>query len=139
MTLHSVTIDLSDRVLARLQQAAVLMQRSLEEMIEQTIQGNLPPVIEDLPPSLQTEAALLQQADNQTLWRLAQESLVPEEWARHEVLLSQRQEGALSEAGQQELVQLRERVDHFVLRRSFVLALLKWRGYTLSSSPARMN
>ena len=52
MNLHSVTIDLPDIVLRRQQQAAILMQRPLTEMIEQTIQGNLPPVLEDLPSAL---------------------------------------------------------------------------------------
>lgn len=46
---------------------------------------------------------------------------------------------ALSGPEQRELVDLRGRVDRFVLRRSFVLALLKWRGHTLPSIPARLN
>jgi len=139
MSLHSVTIDLPDIVLRRLQQAAVLMQRPLTEMIEQTIQGNLPPVLEDLPSALQSEIATLQQADDQTLWRIAQEALPAEQWARHEELLSQQQEKALAEEEESELARLREGTDRFVMRRSYVLALLKWRGHTLPAAAARMN
>lgn len=139
MALHSVTIDLPEPILHRLQQAAAVLQRPLEEMIEQTIQGNLPPVLDDLPSGIQEEAAALQQADDQTLWRIAQETLPPQQWTRHEELLIRRQEEALSNAEEGELAELRGRVDRFVLRRSFVLALLKWRGHTLPSIPARLN
>jgi hypothetical protein len=139
MTLHPVTINLPDKVLHRLQQAATTLQRPLEEMIEQTIQSNLPPLIEDLPPSLQTEAAALQQADDQSLWHIVQEALPDEQWERHTELLSRQQEGSLSEAEARELAQLREGVDRFVLRRSFVLALLKWRGHSLPIAPLKAN
>jgi hypothetical protein len=61
------------------------------------------------------------------------------QWARHTELLSRQQEGALSEAEAREWAQLRESVDHFVLRRSFVLALLKWRGHSLPLAPLKAN
>jgi predicted transcriptional regulator len=139
MTLHPVTINLPDKVLHRLQQAATTLQRPLEEMIEQTIQANLPPLIEDLPPSLQAEAASLQQADDQSLWHIVQEALPGEQWERHTELLSRQREGVLSKAEERELAQLREAVDRFVLRRSFVLALLKWRGHSLPLAPIKAN
>lgn len=131
MSIQPVTINLSDSVLQRLQRAAHTLQRPLDEMIEQTIVGNLPPLIEDLPSEIQAEAAILQQADDQSLWRIVQEALPEGQWERHTELLAQQQERDLSQAETQELVQLRTAADRFVLRRSFVLALLKWRGHTL--------
>jgi hypothetical protein len=127
----SVQINLPEHVLQRLRRAAEMMQRPLDEVIEQTVLGNLPPVLADLPPSLQSEFASLQRADNQTLWRIAQETLPADQWERHEELLVRQQETNLSETEQQELVQLREKTDLFVMRRSYVLALLKWRGQAL--------
>jgi hypothetical protein len=99
MTLHPVTINLPNKVLHRLQQAATTLQRPLEEMIEQTIQANLPPLIEDLPPSLQAEAASLQQADDQSLWHIVQEALPDEQCDGHTALLSRQREGVLSSDG----------------------------------------
>jgi hypothetical protein len=44
---------------------------------------------------------------------------------------------ALNEREQAELARLRAETDHQVLRKSFALALLKWRGFTLPSLGAR--
>jgi hypothetical protein len=129
LTAVSVQLNLPKHVLQRLQRAAEVMQRPLDEVIEQTILGNLPPTPTDVPPSLQDEFASWQRADNQTLWRMARETLPPEQWTRREALLDRQQEAKLSEAEQQELAQLREKIDLFVMHRSYVLALLKRRGH----------
>lgn len=131
MTTQTVTLDLPEPVIERLKQAADTMQRSVEEIIEQTIQGNLPPALSDVPLALQAEADILQGADSQALWQIAQEQMPKSQWERHEELLGKKQDSLLSESEQEELGGLRESADLFVLRRSYALALLKWRGHAL--------
>ncbi len=131
MITQSVTVELSPTMFQRLQQAADTMHRSVEEVIEQTIQGNLPPALTDVPPALQQEAETLQRADRATLWQIAQEQVPAEQWDRHEALLNRNQSGELSDIERDELSRLRQQADVFVLRRSYALALLKWRGYAL--------
>ncbi len=137
MTVQSVTVTLPEPIVKRLQQAAQTMQLSVGDVLAQTIRGNLPPALADLPDDMQADFALLQNADSATLWRIAQESLPPAQRKRHESLLERNREQQLSELEAAELARLRMITDRFVLRRSYALALLKWRGHTISD--ARQN
>lgn len=134
MTVQTVTLDLPQDIYARLQQMARATQQSLEDVVVYTIRGNLPPVMNDLPPELQGELVSLQNQSDRALLTLAQESVPSEQWRRHEYLLSRNQDGSLTAAERAELTRLRTTVDRLVLRRSYALALLKWRGYTISES-----
>ena len=128
----SITVELSQSLYEQLQQAANSMRQSIEDVVEQSIRGNLPPALAEVPPELQQEVDMLQRADRATLWRIAHEKLPSDQWRRHEELLERNQAGMLSATEQAELYSLRERTDLFVLRRSYALALLKWRGQAIS-------
>lgn len=136
MTVESVTIDLPEEVYQRVRQAAAALRRPVSEILEQTIRGNLPPLLTDLPEDMQEELALLQNAESATLWQIAQESLPPDQWKRHQQLLHAQQMGRLSPQEADELEDLRTKTDQYVLRRSYALALLKWRGHLPSQPPA---
>ena len=88
----------------------------------------------NLPPELQGELVSLPSQSDQALLTVAQESVPSEQWRRHEYLLSKNQDGSLTKAERAELTQLRMAADRLVLCRSYALALLKWRGYTLSGN-----
>ena len=88
----------------------------------------------NLPPELQGELVSLPSQSDQALLTVAQESVSSEQWRRHEYLLSKNQDGSLTKAERAELTQLRMAADRLVLCRSYALALLKWRGYTLSGN-----
>jgi len=75
---------------------------------------------------------LLDLSDND-LWAVANSSIDPGQWQRHRHLLQKNTDGTLGEQEQRELEHLRAQADRYVLRRSFALALLKWRGYALPS------
>jgi hypothetical protein len=64
----------------------------------------------------------------------SKEILPAEQWDRHQQLLERNQAGTLTHIEQEELAHLRAVTDLFVFRRSYSLALLKWRGYTLPIS-----
>jgi len=122
----------------RLQRMAEAIQRPVEEVTFQTIRGNLPPSVDDLPPELRDELAAVQNLDDKALWAIVKESLPPDQWRRHEYLLRKNQEGTLTAAEQEELARLRAATDRFVFRRSYALALLKWGGTpSLSLRPGR--
>ena len=134
MTVQTVTLDLPQDIYARLQQMARATQQSLEDVVVYTIRGNLPPIVNDLPPEMQGELVSLQSSSDQALLTVAQESVPSEQWRRHEYLLSKNQDGSLTKAERAELTRLRMAADRLVLRRSYALALIKWRGYTLSGN-----
>jgi hypothetical protein len=131
MASQSITLNLPEKLYQRIRHAADTMQRPLEDVLFQTIQGNLPPALDNLPDELQAEFAQLQIVDDQTLWKLAKAPLNSKQWQHHQELLDKNQSDDLSAGEQTELANLRKMVDKFVMRRSYALALLKWRGYSL--------
>jgi hypothetical protein len=132
--MQAITLHLSEDIYWRLQSMAQATHQSLEAVVSQTIQGNLPPVVDDLPAEWRNDLVELQRLPDAALWAITHETLPAEQWRRHQELLEQNQNGNLTQAEQEELVNLRTAADRFVFRRSYALALLKWRGYTLPIS-----
>ena len=134
MTTQTVTVTLPEEIYHRFQVSAHVMQQSMEDLLAQSIQGNLPPSIEDLPPELQNEIGLfLQSLTSQALWEIVKAPSLPATWQRQQELLEKNQEETLTAAEMDELEQLRVQMDRRVMRRSYALALLKWRGYIQSA------
>ena len=128
---QTMPIQLPDTIYQRLQQVAHETHHSIEEVVLQTIRGNLPPSLDDLSPELRCVVADLQHMSDEALWSVAKEPLPPRHWRRHQHLLRKGQESPLSAAEHQELAELRAAVDRFVTRRSYALGLLKWHGHTI--------
>jgi len=130
---QTIPLQLPEAIYQRLQQVAHAMNHSIEEVVLQTIHGNLPPSLDDLSPELHGVVADLQQMSDAALWSVTKESLPPHQWRRHQRLLRKGQESPLSTAEQEELAALRAATDRLVIRRSYALALLKWHGHTIST------
>ncbi|MBK9093744.1 MAG: hypothetical protein WAV74_23425 [Anaerolineae bacterium] len=135
MTLQTITLRLPEESYRRLQGMATALRRPLEEVASQTIRGNLPPAVDDLPAEFQDELAAWSNLSDEQLWRIALDSLPPDQWRRHRRLLRKNEANTLTDAEREELARLRAATDRFVVRRSYALALLKWRGHTLPISP----
>lgn len=130
---QTIPLQLPEAIYQRLQQVAHAMNHSIEEVVLQTIHGNLPPSLDDLSPELHGVVADLQQMGDAALWSVTKESLPPHQWRRHQRLLRKGQESPLSTAEHEELAALRAATDRLVIRRSYALALLKWHGHTIST------
>ena len=127
-------VTLPEEIYHRFQVSAHVMQQSMEDLLAQSIQGNLPPSIEDLPPELQNEIGLfLQSLTSQALWEIVKAPSLPATWQRQQELLEKNQEETLTAAEMDKLEQLRVQMDRRGMRRSYALALLKWRGYIQSA------
>lgn len=131
MNTKTVTIELPDKLHNSLRRAAEATQQSLEAVIVQTIAGNVPPFFDDFPADARDELLALQQLSDEELWTVSQNTVSPDQWRRHEQLLQKNARGMLCEDERQELEHLREETDRLVLRRSYALALLKWRGHAI--------
>jgi len=139
MALQTVKVKLPGVLYRRLERAAVITRQSLDAVLLQTIRGNLPPLLEDVPANERAELRALLDLGDDDLWAVARSSIDPKRWQRHQRLLRRNAVGTLSEREQAELARLRAETDHQVLRKSFALALLKWRGYALPSLDAQVN
>lgn len=126
MSVQTITLSLPNDIYRRFQHVAKAVQRPLEDIVFQTIQGNLPPSVEDLPLEWQAELASLQRCSSQALSAIFKEPLSSKQWERHQDLLYQNQTSELSETERQELADLRRETDRLVFRRSYALALLKY-------------
>lgn len=129
--MQTLTLKIPDTAYQRFEMMAKLIDRQLEEIVLQTIQGNLPPAFSDLSPELQTELATWVTLSDEALWRLATEVLPDSHTRRQQKLLLKNSAGTLNAKEKGELARLRAITDQFVLRRSALFALLKWRGYAL--------
>jgi hypothetical protein len=116
---------------------ANVSHRPLEDVLFQTIRGNLPPRLDDVPPDQRRSMADLQRFDDDALWAVAREPLPTQPWRRHQYLLRKVETNSLTDSERSELADLREATDHYVIRRSYALALLKWRGYSSGSMKRR--
>ena len=132
MALQPVTLKLPSTLYRRLERVAALTNQSLDAVLLQTIRGNLPIALEDAPPDMQVEFATLAKLNDDDLWAVARNPLDAKQWKRHQFLLRKHAAGSLDENGQRELARLRDATDRHVTRRSLALALLKWRGYTIT-------
>jgi hypothetical protein len=134
MTVPALHIQLPEAIYQRLQRMAEGTNQPLRTIVIQTIRGNLPPSLDDLRPEWREAVADLPALSDETLWAIAREPLPSRQWRRHQRLLHKMQESILTETERTALATLRMDADRFVTRRSYALALLKWRGHTRPSS-----
>lgn len=134
MTVQPLHLQLPETIYQRLQHVAEVTNQPLEAVVVQTIRGNLPPSFDDLRPEWREVVADLSSRSDEALWAIAREPLLSSQWRRHQRLLHKAQEGTLTDEQRIELTALRAATDRYVTRRSYALALLKWRGHTLPSS-----
>lgn len=139
MALQNVTVKLPQALYRRLERVAAVTHQSLDAVLLQTIRGNLPPLLEDVPAEESDELRALLNLRDDDLWAVARSSVDPKQWRRHQRLLRKNGAGALSAPEQGELERLRAETDRQVLRKSFALALLKWRGHALPFAEARSD
>jgi hypothetical protein len=131
METQSIRIELPKKMYRRLEKLATATNQTIDAVVLQTIRGNLPPVVEDLPSSMRAEFSALLRLKDKELLQLARTPINPTRWRRHQRLLAKNAEGELTTKEQVELEKLRAEADEYVLRKSFALALLKWRGHAL--------
>jgi len=136
---QAITVDLPEDIYLRLRHVAEQTEQPLEDVLFQSIQGNLPPSPLDAPSDMQEGLTAMWKADNETLREIARSHVPPEQWQRHQELLEKNQEDTLTDTERAEIEQLRAAVDEFVLRRSYALAILKWRGFSIAASETPDN
>ena len=129
--MQEINVQLPDEIYRRLVQMAAVLHRPLEEVLIQTIRGNLPPTLDGMPVEERDLVASLAPLDDDALRSIAGEPLPAQRWRRHQRLLRKAEESTLTPADTDELADLRAEMDRSVIRRSCALALLKWRGVAL--------
>ena len=131
-----VTVYLPASIYRQLQQTAQTTRRRLEEVLLQTITGNLPPTVDEAPSDVQAELRVLPGLDTTALWAIARGRVSSKQQTRHEYLLRQNQRGTIIPAEREELRQLGDMADKLTLKKAYAYALLRWRGFPLPTLEA---
>lgn len=133
MTLY--TVQLPENLYRRLQQQASAEQRSIEDLVRQTLSRQLPPAVpveDDLPPALREELLAMEHLSDAALWSLARSTLLPEQLAEMDLLRDTKQERSLTPEETDRQQDLLRTYDETVLRRAHAAMLLNSRGYELT-------
>jgi len=129
----TVTLNLPDSVVQSATRMAQILQRSLEEVLTETLASNLLDV-EDAPAGMQAELMQMTWLSDRELLAITYDHLTEAEQAQL-VSLSERQE-SLDQEEQQLLQFLRDRYGRITLRKARAFALLSLRaGQPLLSEP----
>lgn len=127
MATQPVSVTLPQPILQYLQEVAAATQQSLEQIVLQSLEGNLPPPVTNAPSEMQAELLAMQTLPVTELRQIASSQIPPAQQARHLDLLEKNKSDITPEE-QEELAALRLDADHLMLRKAYAWAVLRWRG-----------
>lgn len=128
---HSLTLSLSEPVYRYLRGVADATKQPLEWIVQQSIEGNLPPSTDNFPSELRDELLAMQTTPIATLRDIALSQVAPAQKNRHFALLEKKQEGHITREEKKELETLRLKADQLMVKKAYAWAMLKWLGEPL--------
>ena len=130
---QTITLQLPDETLQRYQRGATLARKVLEEFLAERLVEAVPPLADDLPSPLPEELKVLENLDDEALWKVAQSQLSPAHQRLYSCLLDRSSQGAITAGEQEELHALGEEARRLTLKKAHAYMLLKWRGHSIPS------
>ena len=123
----TITLTLPERIMEQAQQAAVVLQRPVEEVLRDLLVAVLP-TMQDVPDDMQAALIRMTWLDSQELWRIAREqmSTVAQEQLQQLTHLQGRR--PLTSDEQAQLDALRQDYGRMTLLKGRAYALLSLRG-----------
>ena len=125
---ETLTVRLPEAAARRLRRVAEISRRPLDDVLAETLQTSLPPLLEDVPPAFREDLAALETLSTADLRQQMHARLDRAQLARYDELLAAKASGALDTSGQQELKALRAEADRLMFRKAYAALLLRWRG-----------
>lgn len=129
MDIQTITIPISETVYRRLQRAAEIAGKPVNEIAAQSIQDSLPPLLEVVPQAYRAELATMETFSDADLWNAARAQVTVKDQRRFRRLRKKKNLGALTDVEQTHLTKLRHTIDAIMFRKAYAYLLLKWRGY----------
>lgn len=112
----------------RLRRVAEIAHRPIDQVIAETLQSTLPPLLDDLPAEFQADLAQLEAWPNEQLREQMYAALDDEAEDRRDYLLAQKALGILTEREIIELDTFSKTAKLLMFRKAYAALLLKWRG-----------
>jgi hypothetical protein len=127
MTAHSVTVELPEVLFRRIERAARGLNQPMPQALLKIVESGLPS-LDKVPARHRSELEAMETWSDQQLWRVAREALPADQQQELSDLLDKNQQGELSAIEEARLDALHAQANRLLLRKSYALALLKWRG-----------
>jgi hypothetical protein len=89
------------------------------------------PSLAKVPPAYRAELEAMEDLGDDELWEITTSRLAPAKQRRLEKLLARNQERDLTDVEERALAALRTDADRLMLRKSYALLLLKYRGHAI--------
>lgn len=130
MAMNSVTLQLPESAYKRAQRDAMLLNRSIEDLLASMLNSALP-ALDDTSTNLDEEMAQLSTLSDDELWRVARSQMGEEDEALLHDLLDLKAEQKLSTEEAQQLKNLHHEAGRLLVLKSQAYALLHERGYSV--------
>jgi len=131
MTLKTVTVILPETLYRRAKETAEATDRSLQEVLEQSIALSLPPLEDDLPANVRAALSALTLLSDEALWQVARSEWEEEKQLRLEELVEMRKGRGLTPDETSEFEALLAESELAMLKKAESYRLLTRRGYTI--------
>ncbi len=125
---EAMTIQLPAATAHRLHRVARLSHREVDDVLTETLQTTLPPLLEDVPLASREALADLEDEPTTALWQQMVATFDPTLLERYDELLEANAARELNKREQQELTTLRQQADLLMYRKAYAAQLLKLRG-----------
>ncbi|MBX7232868.1 MAG: hypothetical protein K1X65_00705 [Caldilineales bacterium] len=130
MNTYAITLDLPEPVYERIERAARAMSQPLSQALTRIVEAGLPSLAR-APKFFQPELEAMESFSDAELWRLARGEMAATDQDEIERLLRKNESEGLDTAEETRLDRLHSEADKLMLRKSYALLLLKWRGYVI--------
>jgi hypothetical protein len=128
---QTVTLDLPDEAVDRLQRSASAARMPLEQFLVERLTESVPPSADGLTPALADELRSMELLEDDDLWTIASASLSPAQQRRYDRLLDKNARSALTPREQETLREIGEEARLLTLKKAHACLKLKWRGHAL--------
>ncbi|MCB0061680.1 MAG: hypothetical protein KDE19_06180 [Caldilineaceae bacterium] len=125
---ETLTIRLPTQAVDRLRRVAEIARRPIDQVVAETLQSTLPPLLDDLPAEFQVDLRQLENWSNEALRQQVFARFDPELLDRYDTLLERNTQGLLTPVENKELDDLRRQGDLLTFSKAYAALLLKWRG-----------
>ncbi|HZS86989.1 MAG TPA: hypothetical protein VFE42_05845 [Chloroflexota bacterium] len=132
MATRTITVTIPEDTYAHIEAQARESDRSVEDLIAQTLARSVSPPIEaDLPPLVQAELRAMGDLSEDALSAIARSTANPDKVALYDRLIERRGAGSITAQEQRLLEELSMEADALMLRKAHAYALLQARGQSL--------
>jgi hypothetical protein len=131
MATQAITIDLPEAIVQQLIRLSEITRQPIESLVAQSVVSNLPPMMEIVAPEMQRELLKLQTLSIGDLLTIANLQIDPTMHQHHVALLDKNEQGTLTTAEQEIVMEYQDLCDRLMLRKASAWSVLRWRGHPI--------